>query len=162
MCGQSTPRYSVQIVQVANIMMTMVLSFSGAGMVGFTFKGEVLNNNALVTTEDIGTGDDALRCMTDNTSCCRRPYTASLEQGALGNWWFPNGTRIPSSGVQWDMYRTRGHMVVLLHRRRGSMDGVYGCVVPDKEGNDQSVYIGVYEEGAGEWYMHTSTYVAKS
>ena len=134
-------------------MMTMVLSFSGAGKVGFTFKGEALDNNALVTTEDIGEGDNALRCMTDNTSCCRRPYTSSLGQQALGNWWFPNGTRVPSSGVRWDMHRTRGHMVVLLQRRRGGVDGVYSCVVPDKDGIDQSAYIGVYIEGAGEWYM---------
>ena len=122
----------------------------------------VLNNNSLVTAEEIGEGDDALRCMTDNTSCCRPPYTESLGQQALGNWFFPNGTRVPSSGDEWDFHRTRGHMVVLLHRRRGGEDGVYHCIVPDKDGNDQSTYIGVYTEGEGEWYMHTSAYVAKS
>ena len=104
-----------------------------------------------MTAEDIGTGDNALRCMTDNSSCCRRPYTESLEQRALGNWFFPNGTRVPSSGNEWDFHRTRGHMVVLLHRRRGGEDGIYYCVVPDKEGNDQSTYIGVYTAGMGEW-----------
>ena len=114
-----------------------------------------------MTAEDIGEGDAALRCMTDNTSCCRRPYTESLEQRVLGNSWFPNGTRVPSNNVHWDMHRTRGHMVVLLHRRRGRVDGVYRCVVPDKDGNDQSTYIGVYTAGMGEWYMHTSTYVIK-
>ena len=129
--------------------------------VGFTFKGAALNNNSLVTAEDIGEGDDALRCMTDNTSCCRRPYTNSLSQKALGNCFFPNGTRVPSSGEGWDFHRTRGHMVVLLQRRRGGEDGVYSCVLPDKDGNDQSTYIGVYTEGAGEWYMHTCSYVAK-
>ena len=143
-------------------MMTMVLSFSGLGEVGFTFKGAALNNNSLVTAEDIGEGDEALRCMTDNTSCCRPPYTTSLVHTALGNWFFPNGTRVPSSGVGWDFHRTRGHMVVLLHRRRGGEDGVYRCIVPDKDGNDQSTYIGVYREGAGQWYMHTSSYVARS
>ena len=132
-------------------MMTMVLSFSGVGKVGFTFKGAVLNNNSLVTADDIGEGDNALRCMTDNSSCCRPPYTESIGPRALGNWFFPNGTRVPSSGVQWDFHRTRGHMVVLLQRRRGGEDGVYRCVVPDKEGNDQSTYIGVYTAGMGEW-----------
>ena len=114
-----------------------------------------------MTAEDIGEGDDALRCMTDNTSCCRRPYTSSLGQQALGNWFFPNGTRVPSSSSQWDFHRTRDHMVVLLQRRRGGEDGVYRCVLPDKKGNDQSTYVGVYREGAGELYMHTSSYVAK-
>ena len=134
---------------------------SGASEVGFTFKGAALNNNSLVTAEDIGEGDNALHCMTDNTSCCRRPYTSSLERRALGNWFFPNETRVPSSGSQWDFHRTRGHMVVILQRRRGGEDGVYRCVLPDKKGNDQSTYVGVYREGAGEWYMHTSSYVAK-
>ena len=105
-----------------------------------------------MTAEDIGEGDEALRCMTDNTSCCRPPYTILLEHTALGNWFFPNGTRVPSSGVGWDFHRTRGHMVVLLHRRRGGVDGVYRCIVPDKDGNDQSTYIGVYTaSGMGEW-----------
>ena len=135
-----------------DLMMTMVLSFSGAGEIGFTFKGAVLNNNSLVTTEDIGEGDDSLRCMTDNTSCCRLPYTSSLGRRALGNWFFPNETRVQSSPRQSDFHRTRGHMVVLLHRRRGGEDGVYRCIVPDKDGNDQSTYIGVYTaSGMGEW-----------
>ena len=131
------------------------------GEVGFTFKGAVLSNNSLVTLDDIGEGDDALRCMTDNTSCCRPPYTDSIGQTALGNWIFPNGTRVPSSDIQWDFHRTRRHMVVLLHRRRGEVDGVFYCVVPDKEGNEQTTYIGVYTAGTGEWYMHPSSYVAE-
>ena len=111
-----------------------------------------LNNNSLVTAEDIGEGDNALRCMTDNTSCCRPPYTSSLGRQALGNWFFPNGTRVQSSRRQWDFHRTRGHMVVLLQRRRGGEDGVYHCVLPDKDGNDQITYIGVYTaSGMGEW-----------
>ena len=137
-------------------LMTLIL-FAGGGEVGFTFKGATLSNNSLVAVEDIGKGDDALRCMTDNTSCCRPPYTESLEQQALGNWWFPNGTRVPSSGHQWDFYRTRGHMVVLLHRRRGGENGVYHCVVPDRQGNNQEIYIGVYTASTGERNMHTSS-----
>ena len=104
------------------------------GEVGFTFKGAALSNNSLVTSDDIGEGEDALHCMTDNTSCCRPPYTHS--QSALGNWFFPNGTRVPSSSQEWDFHRTRGDMTVLLHKRRGVVDGVFYCVLPDKEGNE--------------------------
>ena len=38
---------------------------------------------------------------------------------AAGNWYFPNETRIPSTGDNWDFHRTRGLMAVLLQRRRG-------------------------------------------
>ena len=139
-----------------SIMVTLILFFPGAGEVGFTFKGAAFNNNSLVTVDDIGEGEDALHCMTDNTSCCRPPYTQFLSLSALGNWFFPNGTRVPSSGQQWDFYRTRDDMAVLLHRRRGGVDGVYHCVVPDNMGNDQSIYIGVYTARTGELYMYTT------
>ena len=43
----------------------------------------------------------------------------------IGNWYFPNGSRIPSaSGGQWDIYRTRDQMVVSMHRRRGGVEGI--------------------------------------
>ena len=100
--------------------------------------------------EEIGEGDDALLCVTDQTACCRPPYTDPLGSGAIGNWYFPNGTRLPSSGAQWDFHRTRGHMVLPLHRRRGGESGIYHCVVPDAWNNIQTIYIGVYSAGAGE------------
>ena len=120
------------------------------GNVWFSLGGTTYHNNSLVTLEDIGEGDAALLCVTDNTSCCRPPYTQNLSQSAIGNWYFPNGTRVPSSGAQWDLHRTRGNMVVLLHRRRGGEDGVFHCVVPDKEGNEQTTYIGVYTGSVGK------------
>ena len=126
------------------------LFFPGLGEVGFTFKGATLSNNSLVTSDDIGEGDDALRCMTDNTSCCRRPYTQNLGQSALGNWFFPNGTRVPSSGMQWDFHRTRAQSKVLLHRRRGGVNGVYHCAIHDTMNVTQSIYIGVYSADTGE------------
>ena len=103
-----------------------------------------------MTLEEIGLGDDALLCVTDQTACCRPPYTDPM-WSAIGNWYFPNGTRLPSSGAQWDFHRTRGHMVLLLHRRRGGENGIYSCVVPDATNVTQTIYIGVYSEDAGEW-----------
>ena len=106
-----------------------------------------------MTLEDIGEGDDAaLLCKTNFTACCRRPYTG--ENGpALGHWFFPNGTQAPSSGTMWDFYRTRGQMVVQLHRRRGGVEGIYRCEIPDSTNVTQTIYIGVYTTDTGEWYM---------
>ena len=100
--------------------------------------------------EDIGEGVDALHCMTDQTACCRPPYTGQ----AIGNWYFPNGTRVPSTGQQRDLHRTRGLGTVLLHRRRGGVKGVYHCVVPDAMNVTQTIYIGVYSASTGEWYIY--------
>ena len=99
--------------------------------------------------EDIGEGNDALFCMTNFNACCQASYT---ETGfALGNWYFPNRSVVPSSGKQWDFHRDRGQMVVRLNRRRGGEDGIYRCVIPDSLNVLQTIYIGVYTAGTGEW-----------
>ena len=87
--------------------------------------------------------------MTTNlTACCRSPYTIR----STGNWFFPNGTRVPSSGHHWDFHRTRGHMRVPLQRRRGGVTGIYHCVIPDAMNVTQTIYIGVYSANNGECY----------
>ena len=106
----------------------------------FSLNGTTYQNNSIVTLEDVGEGDYALHCVTDLTACCRQPYV-SIQ---VGNWLFPNGTRVPSSGAQWDFHRTRGQSVVRLQRRRGGEDGIYHCEIPDSMNVDQTIYIGVY------------------
>ena len=122
----------------------MVSSFPG---VRFILNGITYQNNSIVTLDDIGEGDNALFCVTDLTACCRPPFTDS----ALGNWFLPNGSRVPSSGLQWAFHRTRGQSTVRLQRRRSGEEGIYHCMIPDEEGNDQTIYIGVYSgTDAGE------------
>ena len=105
-----------------------------------------------MTLEDIGEGDDALLCMTNLTACCIPPYTGNWF--ALGNWFFPNGTEVPSSGKQWDFHRTRGQMVVTLNRIRGGVEGIYHCEIPDSMTVTQTMYIGVYTGGTGEFFAY--------
>ena len=56
--------------------------------------------------EDIGEGDDALLCITSLVGCFE-PF--------LGNWFFPNGTTLPSgivnatSSLQWDLGTDSNH-----------------------------------------------------
>ena len=114
-------------------------------------RGTIYQNNSLVTLEDIGVGDGALLCITDLTACCRPPYTGSIGVSAVGNWFFPNGTRVPSSGASWDIHRTRGHMYIALHRREGGKEGIYHCLMPDAMTITQTIYIGVYTASTGEW-----------
>ena len=109
-----------------------------------------------MTLEEIGEGDDALLCMTDQPACCQ-PRNSSEMGSAIGNWYFPNGTIVPSmmlttntSGTQWDFYVTRDQAAVLLHRRRGGGDGIYCCVIPDAVNVTQTVYIGIYSNNTGK------------
>ena len=131
---------------------------SDASDVEFSLNGTTYPNNSLVTLEDIGEDDNPLLCMTNLSACCRTPGSVS------GNWYFPNTTRVPSDmdhinrNLTWNIYRTRGKMVVYMHHRRGGVDGIYRCVIPDSMNVTQTIYIGVYTAGSGEW--HCALYTA--
>ena len=125
--------------------------------VRFTLRGTTYQNNSLVTLEDIGEGDAAaLLCITDLTTCCRGGDTPA-GMGALGDWFFPNGTTVPNtiigfvgggtSGVPiiWDFYRNRGASVVRMNRRSGGVTGIYHCEIPVSVAPSvvyQNIYIG--------------------
>ena len=111
-------------------------SFPIAGDVWFSLKNTTYRNNSCVALEDIGEGDDALFCKTNLIDCYQPP--------ALGNWVFPNGTRVLDKGDQWDFYRTGGQMLMGLNRRRGGEDGIYRCEIPDSMNVTQTAYIGLY------------------
>ena len=113
-----------------------------------------------MTLEDIGEGDDALLCITKQTACCRPPDTGDTGK-AMGNWYFPNGTRLPSEnaiGKEWELYRTRGQMAIHMNRRRGGVEGIYLCEIPDAMNVTQTIYIGVYSASTGEWSILFQSY----
>ena len=99
-----------------------------------------------MTLEDIGKEGNALLCMTNQTSCCHPSLTSNVR----ASWFFPNKTRVLSSGNNTDFFRDRGEMVVRLNRRRGGVDGIYHCEIPDSMNVIQTIYIGVYNASIGE------------
>ena len=119
----------------------------GAGDVWFSLNNTTYQNNSLVTLEDIGSTDkDSLNCGTNLTECCRGPPP-------LGNWVFPNGSKVPSensTSEQLDFYRRRGPMVVRMKHKSGGDSGIYGCEIPDVKNVTQTIYIGIYAESSGE------------
>ena len=143
--------------QAQNIHFCVIFHSShvGAG-VRFWLKGTTYQNNSLVSLEDIGEDDTALLCLTDLTVCCKTPYTGIIGY-AVGNWFFPNGTRVVSNttktGEQWEIFRTRGQHFIYLHRRRGGATGIYRCTIPDGAGVHRNITIGVYTANTGECYI---------
>ena len=120
----------------------------GKGDVWFSLRNTTYQNNSCVTLEDIGEGDDALLCVTNLTACCRPSNTAEAHL-VLGNWFFPNGTRVFSHDSSTDFYRDRDEMVVRLNRRKDGEDGIYRCEIPDSMNVTQTIYIGVYTASSG-------------
>ena len=87
-----------------------------------------------------------LLCVTpDNITCCSTAETGGAPQG---NWYFPNGTEVPTNDTGWLFYITRGAGVVRLHRlynHSGGVSGIYRCDIPDLIGLNQTLDVGLYD-----------------
>ena len=129
--------------------------FPDAGNVWFSLNSTIYQNNSLVALEEIGENDTALLCETNFTACCWRPAT-DINWLVSGNWFFPNKTEVPNVVVNetidliWDFYRDRDQSVVRMNRRRGGVEGIYHCEIPDSTNSTQNIYIGVYNMSTGE------------
>ena len=94
------------------------------------WQGVQYPNNSLLNIEFIGEGERALACQTDKRPCCGTlPYR-------FGEWYYPNGSRVPIEGEGRFLYRNRNDEgLVLLHQRYYSVTtnytGLYCCVLPD-------------------------------
>ena len=88
---------------------------------------------------DIGEGQSALYCMTDNVECCKAVHNR------LGEFYYPNGVQVPIFRMLHGLYRNRGEQLIRLNKRKGTVPpkGKYRCDIPDAIGNMKSIYITV-------------------
>ena len=120
-----------------------------------SFKGQTLANQSYVNFSLVGhlkTGSDSVQCHTDLTTCC------GGGQGIhRGDWYFPNGTRLPLPGGT-DIHESREKKRVDLRRWSAtSPTGMYYCdiatvAVHDNETTQltrERVYVGLYTNGGG-------------
>ena len=103
----------------------------------FQLKGQAYLNNSIVAINDIGEGDNALMCVTDNSACCDGDATGQ------GQFYYPDNSRVRfiDSGDLW--YRNRGPQVVRLNRRNDAVspNGIYRCEIPDSTGTNRNISI---------------------
>ena len=120
--------------------------------VWFSLNNTTYRNNSLVTLEGIGENNASLLCMSNLTACCRSPYSENLS--ASGNWFFPNKSRVPNENSNSTIYRTRSRSKrvekIQMHHRRGGVEGIYRCEIPDSMNAVQTIYIGVYNTSTGK------------
>ena len=112
-----------------------------------SLNGEIIPNHGYVAISDIGSNDPtALLCNTD-----RGPDSSG---NAGGDWFAPDGTavgNINNKNVP-GFVRNRGSMVVRLLRDTGpdpAAEGIFRSSILDAEGNNQMVYVGLYNTGNG-------------
>ena len=123
-----------------------------------SFMSQTLVNNSYVDLSQVGSdfsGSDSVQCITDHYGCC------SAAQGYhCGDWYFPDGTRLPFRGGG-DIYESRGSQRVDLRRRNNptSPAGIYHCDIPVHDDNyisvRDTVYVGLYTASGGTYVLCT-------
>ena len=111
-----------------------------------------LANHSYVNFSLIGeTVIKSVQCRTDLSTCC------SSGQGIhRGDWYFPNGNRLPFGGGPDDIHQHRDSKRVDLRRNRTtSPSGMYRCDIATVEVHDNAttqltrsrIYVGLYANG---------------
>ena len=116
-----------------------------------TFRGVNLTNHSYVNLSLVNrSASGSVQCHTDLNTCCIS--TAGIHRG---NWYFPNGSRVQSSGGGDGIYQSReAQRVDLRHRNDGTASGIYQCYIATVAVHDDSdlsvreyVYLGLYDSG---------------
>ena len=99
--------------------------------------GKVYQNNSAVPLTEIREGDNALHCKTDKEECC------GTVPNRFGEFYYPNGVRVPIARQQQGFYRNRGEQIIRLNRREGitSPTGMYRCEIPNADDVMVKIYI---------------------
>ena len=126
----------------------------------FAFMNQTLANHSYVNLSQVGEEScyETIQCYTDLETCCSR------SQGAhRGNWYFPNGTRLPFNGRGYDIFQVRGGSRVGLHHRNNATtpSGIYRCDIPTDAVHDdygyntlnELLYVGLYSGSGGMQYL---------
>ena len=110
-----------------------------------TFMGVRFPNHSFVDLEKLGNaqnGSNVLQCHTDAPACCE-----AGPEGTRGQWVFPNGQMVRSSGSEYSIRRFN-QQIDLAYNGDASGDpttGMFRCDVPTRSANRRSFYVGIYE-----------------
>ena len=103
----------------------------------FVLDGQVFVNNSVLSLSEIGEGESALLCKTNLMKCC------GTVPNRIGEFYYPNGVRVPVNGRAHGFYRDRGDQVVRLNRREQTISptGTFRCEIPDENEVMQNLFI---------------------
>ena len=113
-----------------------------------TFMGNNIPNHSYVDLNTVGETIDTntVQCHTDLTSCC-----SGAKGPDRGDWYFPNGNRLPFSGSGYVYESRRDRLVGLRYRGVGGTSGIYRCDIETNAVNNNSgnetLYVGLYISG---------------
>ena len=124
-----------------------------------SFMGQTLANHSYVDLSQVGrpdfdpSGGQGIQCITDLATCCR--YADGAHRG---DWYFPNGDRLPFPATNVGTFEVRETQRVDLRRNSdaNSPTGIYRCEIPTRAVHDDrdilvrdTVYVGLYTASGG-------------
>ena len=117
-----------------------------------------LSNHSYVNLTAVGAAmddSDSVECHTDLNTCC-----SGAQGDDRGDWYFPDGNRLPFNSDGNDIYEVRKAQRVDLQRRNDAgTSGIYRCTVEttavhsDDDSDTttrETVYAGLYASGGEE------------
>ena len=123
------------------------------------FMGQTLANHSYVDISLVGrpdvpnNGGEGVQCITGLTICC-----TSANGAHRGDWYFPDGTRLPFAASNIGTFETCVQQRVDLRRNTNanSPTGIYRCDIPTNAVHDatdtsvrDTVYVGLYTASGG-------------
>ena len=69
------------------------------------------------------------------------------EDDDIGDWFFPNGMAVPDMDNDGPLHvhRVEGQIGLLRESGIAGNEGLYRCSIPDENGVDQDLWIGIYQ-----------------
>ena len=117
-----------------------------------TIKGNNIPNNSYVDFNTLGNmienqKPNTLQCNTDLNTCCRRAQGRDR-----GDWYFPNGNRLPFYTNMNTLSEGRGpQQVVVYYSGLGGTSGIYRCdietIAVNNNSGNVSLFVGLYTSG---------------
>ena len=105
-------------------------------------NGTPYDRDIAISITEIGEAESAaVLCRTDLTTCCTGTQTGG---GGRGHWIYPNGTNVGNAHSRYDIFRSRGDMVVRLHRTDDDVTvptGQYCCQVAAMDNSNARICI---------------------
>ena len=127
---------------------------------------QTLANHSFVNLSEVGRpelGGEGVQCITDLATCC-----SSAQGPYRGDWYFPDGTRLPIPPTHGDIYETRGSQRINVRPRNSANSpvGIYRCDIATIAVHDNTdisvrdtVYVGLYTASGGMFHAMKCTVV---
>ena len=101
-----------------------------------------LTNQSIVDFDEIVLRGNDLFCLTN----------FDIELTGMGSWYFPDGSEVPFYGTGFIQSRGPSYVAltyISLRQMRSSPNGLYRCEIPDEDGQNVTLFAGVYANRQG-------------